>query len=392
MYRLAYVIYALMIASAGVTFVFLEDIETDYDLPAWGIGLISALAFISILITTLLFSPFGDRGYLVPLGVVGIVLTIIGNVWIGYASDLWSLCTSRALVGVGTGLFSVAARKALIGDNTADSGERIGTLLSAAVAGFIAGPGIGAWLGEWGGIETPYLVIAGLIGLGSIPALLWLSQTPIATSESVKTRSMIPLLRRPKVQGALACQTAIFFNIGVFDSTVDEYLTDLGLSNVGVGWVLVVIGAPLVILPTFAGRYVDRHPQPIRVLLLGAAMYVPIVLAMGIWAVLGAFIGLALFQTTSEAVMFPAAARVVVDETGANESALGQGLLDSGGQVAAAFAAFLAPVMYDRFGGPAGSFGMSAVFGAAMVSFAFLRLRPIPAPVPSEPAMFDTPQ
>ena len=101
MYRLAYAIYMLMIASAGVTFVFLEDIETDYGLPAWGIGLISALAFITILVATLVFAPLADRGHLRLIGGGGIVLTIFGNGWIGFATDLWSIAASRALVGIG---------------------------------------------------------------------------------------------------------------------------------------------------------------------------------------------------------------------------------------------------------------------------------------------------
>jgi len=127
-YRLAYVIYMLMVSSAGVTFVFLEEFQTDYGIGSWGIGLISALAFLTAVATTLLFAPLGDRGNLEWLGGAGIVLTIGGNLWIGYATELWSLSISR---------------EALIGTTTEGSGQKIGTLLSAAVAGFIAGPGIG---------------------------------------------------------------------------------------------------------------------------------------------------------------------------------------------------------------------------------------------------------
>ncbi|NNK91977.1 MAG: MFS transporter, partial [Acidimicrobiia bacterium] len=253
MHRLAYAIYMLMIASAGVTFVFLEDIESDYGLPSWGIGLISALAFLTILISTLIFAPLGDRGHLRLIGGSGIALTIAGNAWIGFATELWSISASRGLVGIGTGMFSVAARKALIGESTEDSGERIGTWLSAAVAGFIAGPGVGAWIAEWGGIEAPYVLIAVLIAALALPVVFWLDDAFVATSDHVSLASMWPLLRRPPARAALACQTAIFFNIGVFDSTVDEYLTDLGLDNVGVGLVLIVIGLPLIILPTWAG-------------------------------------------------------------------------------------------------------------------------------------------
>lgn len=370
MHRYAYALYMLMIASAGVTFVFLEDIETDYGLPAWGIGVISALAFVTILISTLVFAPLGDRGHLRLIGASGIALTIAGNTWIGFATDLWSIATSRALVGIGTGMFSVAARKALIGDNTDDSGERIGALLSAAVAGFIAGPGVGAWLAEWGGIETPYLVIAVLIAVLSLPVVRWLGEANVAFSEGVTLRSMLPLLKRRRIRAALACQTAIFFNLGVFDSTADEYLTDFGLDNVEIGLVLVVIGLPLIVLPTWAGARIDRAREPLLILIGATALFVPVILTMGVWAVLAAFIVLAVIETTTESFIFPAAAKVVVVETGASESALGQGLLDVVGQTAGATAAFAAPVMFDLTDGPLGSFGMSGCVAAVLVAYA----------------------
>lgn len=370
MHRLAYAIYMLMIASAGVTFVFLEDIESDYGLPAWGIGLISSLAFITILFSSLVFAPLGDRGHIRLIGAAGIALTIAGNAWIGFATELWSLGTSRALVGVGTGMFSVAARKALIGDTVENSGERIGALLSAAVAGFIAGPGIGAWLAEWGGIETPYLVIAVLLTVLALPVIVWLGSATIAMSDTVSLRSMLPLLRRPKARVALACQAAVFFNLGVFDSTVDEYLTGFGLDNIEVGFVLIIIGLPLIILPPWAGRLVDRSPRPVLFLLAATAAFVPIILSMGVWAVLAVFVVLAVIETTTESFIFPAAAKVVAIETGAAESAVGQAMLDAVGQTVGAIAAFTAPIMFDLTGGPLGSFGMSAAFAAVMITIA----------------------
>ncbi len=378
MYRLAYVIYMLMVASASVTFVFLEEFESDFGIPSWGIGLISALAFLTILLTTLVFAPLGDRGNLEWIGGAGIVLAIAGNAWIGFATELWSISSSRALVGIGTGLFSVAARKALIGTTTDDSGRKIGTLLSAAVAGFIAGPGIGAWLADLGGIETPYVTISVLMALAALPTFLWLRSAPIATSERTRLASMLPLLRRPRVRLAVACQTAIFFNIGVFDATVDEYLTELGLGNVGVGWVLVVVGFPLIVLPPRAGRFVDRLEYPGKVLLVATALFVPIILTMSVWEVLAAFVVLAVLETTVESVIFPAAARVMVNETGAEESAIGQGLLDVSGQTAGATAAFLAPTMFDLAGGPIGSFGMSGLVALALVLYSFSLLRAAP--------------
>lgn len=371
----------LMVSSAGVTFVFLEEFETDYGIGPWGIGLISALSFLSALATVLGFAPLGDRGHIGLLGGTGLALTIAGNLWIGFATELWSLSVSRALVGVGTGLFSIAARKALIGTTTEDSGQKIGTLLSAAVAGFIAGPGIGAWLASLGGIETPYLVIAALLTIAAPSGLIWLNSTPIAISTGSSRASMFRLLRRPRVRLALACQTAVFFNLGVFDSTVDKYLTSLGLGNVEVGWVLVIIGFPLLVIPARAGKFVDGMEFPGRLLVACTAVFVPIIFGMALWTVLAAFVVLAVIETTTESVIFPAAARVMVNETGAEDSAAGQGLLEVVGQAAAAIAAFAAPVLFDATDGPLGSFGMSGVVALVLVVYAASIIRSTsPAP------------
>jgi len=370
MHRLAYAAYGLMISSAGVTFVFLEDIETDYGLPSWGIGLISALAFITILLTTLAFSPLGDRGFLHPLGVSGLVICIIGNAWIGLATELWSIATSRALVGIGTGLFAVAMRKALIGDDIGDSGQRIGTMVSVAVAGFIAGPGIGAWLAEIGGIEFPYLLIAGLLTALALPVTRWLGTVEIAVSDHVKLRAMLPLLRSRNVRIAAACNVALFFNIGVFDSTVDKYLTSLGVSNVSVGWILVMIGTPLILLPSRAGRFIDGFADPRRLVLLMTVMMVPAIATLGLWVAVVPFVVFALIETSLESVLFPALARTVADESGAEQSAIGQGILEVFGQSAASVGALVAPLAYSWQDGPRGSFGMSAVVGLLCVTYA----------------------
>jgi len=364
-----------MVASAGVTFVFLEDIETDYGLPAWGIGLISSLAFITAVISSLAIAPFGDRGHLVLLGVLAFATAIIGNLWIGYATDLWSLSVSRGLAGLGTGVMSVVGRKALIGNSTEDSGEQVGGFVSAAVAGFIAGPALGAQLSEWGDISTPYIAIAVLLAIVALPTLKWLSSVPIATTSDATVLSMLPLLRSPGVRAAVAVQVAVFFNIGVFDATVDEYLTGLGVSNAQLGLVLLVIASPLLVIPRLSGRFVDNHPAPGRVMLAGLALFVPIVLMLGLWEGVAIFIVLAFCQTVMESTMFPAVVRVVVDESGAERSALGTGLVDAAGSTAAAASAFVAPIVFDSAGGPLGSFGMSSAVGAVLLGIAAFTLR-----------------
>ncbi len=375
MHRLVYVTYLLMVASAGVTFIFLEEYESDFGIPAWGIGLISALSFASSVFAALAIAPYGDRGHLKLLGALAFVAAIGGNLWIGYATELWSIATSRALTGIGAGLFSIVGRKALIGATTDDSGEKIGGFISAAVAGFILGPAVGAQLSEWGGIETPYVVIAVLLVVVAAPTLRWLTSVDIAVTSDATLAAMWPLLRSPGVRAAVAVQVAVFFNIGVFDSTVDEYLTSLGVSNSEVGLLLVIIASPLLVMPRLTGRYVDTHPRPAIIMLGALALFVPIVLLIGFFEGLIIFTVLAFLQTAMESTLFPAATRVVVNETGAEKSAIGTSLIDAAGSTAGAVSAFVAPVAFDAAGGPIGSFGMSGAVAALLLVIAWWNIR-----------------
>ncbi len=375
MYRLVYLAYMLMVASAGVTFVFLEDIESDYGISSWGIGLISALSFFTAVIAALAIAPYGDRGHLRTLGYLSFATAIAGNLWIGFATELWSISVSRGLAGLGAGVFSVVGRKALIGTDTDDGGEKIGGFISAAVAGFIAGPAIGAQLSEWGGIETPYLVLAALLLIITVPTLRWLGSIEVATDEHTSISEMIPLLNEPGVRAAVAVQVGLFFNIGVFDATVDEYLTDLGVSNAQVGLILIIIAAPLLVIPRLAGRFVDNAERPARLMLGGFALFVPIVLTLGLWNGVAVFIGFAFAQTALESTLFPTTARVVLNETGAERSAIGTGLVDAAGSLAASVSAFVAPAVYDAAGGARGSFGMSAGVGFALLCYGWWSVR-----------------
>ncbi|MGI9607257.1 MAG: MFS transporter [Acidimicrobiales bacterium] len=368
MYRLVYLTYLVMVSSSGVTFVFLEDVESNYGIPAWGVGMISAITFVVGLFTAVVISPKGDQGSLLALGTAAFFMAIAGNATIGFATDLWAIVATRGLASAGAGIFAVAGRKALIGSTVEGSAQKLGVFVSAAVTGFIAGPALGAWLAEVGGIETPYILIAGLLAILAIPTIRWLASATIATSD-VTSGSMLPLLRRAPIRAAVAGNAALFFNIGVFDSTVDEYLTDLGASNADVGLILMVVGAPLLILPSIAGRFVDRSERPAWVLVAALVVFVPILATISLWVSLAAFVVLGVVQTSMESFIFPSAARVAINETGASESALGQGLMEAIGHFAAAIAAFAGPVLYDLTDGPAGSFGTSATVAAVLAVF-----------------------
>ena len=154
-------------------------------------------------------------------------------------------------------------------------------------------------------------------------------------------------------------------------------------SNTGVGIIIGVIALPLLVVPKLAGQRVDHHPRPATIMLTALALFVPIILAIGLFAGLVVFVSLAFVQTFVESTLFPAGARVVLNETGPEQSASGTGLLDASGSFAGGVSALIAPVLYDLTDGPLGPFGMSGIFAALMlvVGWASIRQRDVGADI-----------
>ncbi len=372
MYRLAYLANFILTAGAGVVFALLSNLQTEFGVSDAGIGFIAASGFLGALITQVALAPFADRGQVTLVAAVGLIAGAAGSFLFIVADEVVGFSASRALIGVGIGLFIVASRKAVIGLDEEGSGTQLGTLLSSNVAGFILGPVLGALLVERFGIDAPFVVLGVATLLVTPPALWWIKDAPVATSE-VRYRDMIPLVRRPGVQAAMAAQVVFFTNIGIFDSTLDVYFTDLGASDTMVALLLLLIGLPLLILPTFTGRLVDRDGGE-RVMLLALAATVPALLGYGIAPILAVVALAGVCQTTVESFAFPATQVVVVKETGASEAAIGQALLDIVGSSMAASSSFVAPLIYSALGAR-GLFSLAALNAAAMLALSAQRLR-----------------
>ncbi len=362
MHRLAYLANFFLTSGAGIVFVVLADLKEDFGLLDWQIGMIASIGFGTALLASLFLSPFADRGHVYQVAVAGVVIGITGNVLFGLAQDFTAFLVARACIGVGLGLYLAAARKAIIGTDTEGSGQKLGILLSTNVAGFLIGPALG-WLLRPFGFGAPFFVVAVLIALAATPTLWWMKNVNVATSV-VRLRDMAPLFRLPRIRAALLAQLFLFGNIGMFDSVADLYLTDLGASERTVVLLIWAFGMPLLILPGLAGGFIDRH-NPSKVLLVSIFLAVPTIAAFGIWQTLTVFAVAAVIEGTIESFAFPAAQVVVVRETGAEEAAIGQSLVDASGYAAAATAAALGPILYGA-GGALAVYGSMGVVGLVL--------------------------
>jgi MFS family permease len=363
----------LLATSAGVVFVLLSDFQDAYGLPTWGLGLIAAMGFLGALAVQLLLAPLADRGRARIVAVVALGAGTAGTLWLAVATELWQLAAARGLVGVGLGLFGVAARKAVIGEGGEGSGAKLGALLSASVAGFIAGPPIGAVLSGFG-LAAPFVVLGVALALVAVPAQAAIGRARVATAV-VRHRDLLALLRRPGIQAAVAAHMMLFGFIGVFDAVIDRYLTDLGAGNYLVAIGLLCMGLPLVVLPSRAGRWAESNGGAAS-LRAAIVVAVPAYAADGLWAVPAAVIVVGVIGATAEAVGFPSSQLVAVEETGASEAAIGQALLDTSGMISAGLSALVAPAIYGQLGARSLFIGYAVVAaGLGLITFQRLNAR-----------------
>lgn len=344
---LIYLTNFLLTSSLGLVFVFLEDVQTDHGLADWEIGAIASTGFAAALVAQLLLAPMADRGRSNVLAVLAMATGIVGPIGFAYGSSVLVLSASRGLSGIGLGLFGLLARKALLGLDATGGGAKLGVLLSTAVGGFIAGPVIGAAL-EPISFETPFVAVAIALAVLGIPATRIILRTAIATAP-VDYSDLGRLLARPKVQAAMIIQVIVYGFIGIFDSVIDRFLTDLGASTGQVAMIILTVGAPMLVLPRIAGTMAERLGAS-RVMLPALFGLIPAMTGYGFVSVLALATLCGFLHGLSESFASISSQVLVLEVTGASRAAVGASLLDAAGLSAAAVAAAIAPLVYGASG------------------------------------------
>ena len=363
-------------ASMGVVFAYLADLQDRYGLTNWEQGYVASAAFVAGLMSQLLLSPLVDRGHHRSVTWLSVICAVAGAYGFVFAQAAWSLVASRALAGISFGLFGLVARKALIGRNISGSGAKVGGLLSCAVAGFISGPAIGSALSGVS-FEAPFLFTGTLmLLLGPVAAVL-ISRSPIAIAP-VDYSDLGDLLRRPRVQAAICAHVGVWGLIGLFDATVDRYLTDIGVSSGELAVGLVIIGIPLMVLPPYTGALAERLGGA-RVAVPALALFVPAVLFYGWIGGLWTFILVGLAEAVTESYSEMGAQVLVLEATGVERAATGTGVLEAIGLAIASASAFGGPPLYGEIG-PRWLFGGWAAVCLVLVFVALWRVKAVKIP------------
>ncbi|MGZ6954191.1 MAG: MFS transporter [Acidimicrobiia bacterium] len=364
----------------GAIFALLAELQDEYHLPTYGLGLIAGTSFLAGLGAQMGLARYADRGYTRLLLRLGLAVAAIGMLWFGLASQLWEFVGARLLLGLGSGMFGPAARRVVVARSGAKAGEALGRLASVEVAGFISGPPIAALLAGLFGLHAPFLVLAGALAITS-PAVARIEEPPVG-AESPK-RALRVLVANRGVRSGLALAAALYLSIGVFDATWARYMTDLGASTTVIAVTLALFALPLVALSPFGGRLADRK-GPLRSGVVALALTVPLIAGYGISDSVIVASLIALVHSVFDAVSTPSGQAAVARAAPASLTAAGQGLYAASAATAAGLAAFGAAPLYGAAGAEA-MWGAAAGGVAMLTTLAFFWGRGTAADRPAEP-------
>jgi MFS family permease len=367
---------ALLLATASVgiansvVFTLLSDLQDEYGFADSGLGLIAGAGMAVGFVSQLLLAPLADRGHSKRLLLAGLAAAVIGSVLFAASSTLIGLVLARAIVGLSNGLFLPSARAIAISMSPDRVGERLGTLGGVELAGFVAGPMIGAVLVGPFGIRWPFIVC----GMAALLALVVLARRPLPAPvvSTERHRLSLDLLRLREMQIGVLLTMALFFPVGMYDAILDRYMTDRGASNLLIGIGFLMYGIPFALLATMGGRLADRH-GPFRVSMIALVLVVPLTAVYGVLTAPLVIVALFAVEGSVQALGVPASQAFVARAAPVGRASAAQGLSGALNLLGGTVSALAAPAIYGAWGAEAAFGGAAALVGLAGCAAVALR-------------------
>ncbi|WP_439663532.1 MFS transporter [Lentzea sp. HUAS TT2] len=330
-------------------------------------ALISAFAFVRLAFAPMsgkLVNRFGEpRVY-----IVGILIVAVGTAMCGFSTSYAEMLSWRALAGVGSTMFTVAALGLLIRITPAPMrGRASGMWAAGFLVGNIAGPIVGAGLVPFG-LWVPFVSYGVLLCIAAFVVWIFLRRSTLVAID--KTNTDVPMTvreaaRHPAYRAALASGFANGWAVfGVRISLVPVFVIEaLEHSAAVAGISMSVFAAGNAAMLFLSGRIADtrgRKPVAIAGLLVSGLATV----GMGFTGDLWTFMAASLIAGAGAGLLNPPQNAVVADVIGARGKG---GPVLAGFQMVTDLGAIIGPMcaglLADSFG-----FGASfAITGASLL-------------------------
>jgi multidrug resistance protein len=353
---------------------------------AFDVGLLFTLFSVAQFLTIPILGALSDRYGRRPVLLIGIAGEVIGYLLFGTATSLTMLYVSRVVAGASSG--NIGAAQAYIADISTprERTHSFGLLGAAVSVGFLFGPALGGFLGQYD-LRLPAFAAAALVVVNWISVLVWLPESlPVERRSRASLTAglnpfgvLITLLRRPLLRGPLLVTFLCNF-------AFSGYLTSFALfTSLRFGWgpqqvavVLVVQSMMSILIQTFGVRRLSESLPDTTILMLGIGVNLLgfLVIALAPDPVF-LYVLSAPLQAIGSALWRPALSSLITKLVSGNE----QGLANGGSQASSALATIIGPmgsgVLFERVGAASPFFAGAALFalGAAMM-FVAVRLQP----------------
>jgi MFS family permease len=350
-----YLVAAVTMAGVSSVFALLAELEQRYGLPTSSLGWIAGSAFIAALATQLSLSRYADRGHAANLLRAGVVVSAVGLIWFGLATELWQFVAARALLGAGVGMVIPPARRAIILTAGLRQGEKLGAFYGAYLSGFVFGPPLAGALTVVLDVRAPFLALGTAVGLTLLTITrLEIPEAPRGLQRSTADRRVIRrLIVDRRVIAALLVIVSFRYSIGVFEPLWAVHLDNLGASTMAITLSLTGFALPMLIVARRAGALSDAYGSRLSSV-LSAAATVPLMAGYGYVGSLPVIMAMAVPHGLMEAIQSPGSQAALAEAAPDDDAAGAQGLGEAAGSAAAGLGAFTAAPLFATLGpGPA---------------------------------------
>lgn len=399
------VVMAMVLLSSAsfVIFPLIPALQTSLGVTTAEIGYLAAAGFASALVAELLVAPAADRGHARLMAVIGVLMVAASLGLSAVSVEGWQLIAGRAVGGFGFGIFVIAASALIVRHDHARSGELLGRLGAAELAGIAVGPlasGLALAIADPGAI----LAVAAIIVLVAlVPVLLGFREAATTAFRaddphpatggiaagvlgfdgtdadrtlrfgSSAPRTSLDLLRSPRIVGIVLLYAAVMVPTGAYDGVWPRFMADIGAGPVLTAASYALFAVPYVLVAGWAGRLADRRGG-VSAYWRGMLILLPIVTLYGFVGNPFIATGMGFVESTGQALAFIGAAAAMAHAVDPARAGSAQGLLRGIGLAAATIAAGVSGLAYQA-GGALLLFGGTAIAVAVIAAVGLLLAR-----------------
>ena len=397
----------LLSSASFVIFPLIPALQGSLGVSTAEIGYLAAAGFAAALVAELLVAPAADRGHARPMAVVGVVMVAGSLALSSAAAEGWQLIAGRAVGGFGFGIFVIAASALIVRHDHARSGELLGRLGAAELAGIAVGPLASGLALSFAGPAAILAVSAAVVLVALVPVLRGFREAtrhaagvgavgdgphPVTggiaagvigfdgtdADRSLRfgagaPRSSLDLLRSTRIVGIVLLYAAVMVPTGAYDGVWPRFMADIGADPVLTALSYALFAVPYVLVAGWAGRLADRRGG-VSAYARGLLILLPIVTLYGFVANPFIATGMGFVESTGQALAFIGAAAAMAHAVDPARAGSAQGLLRGIGLAAATVAAAVSGLAYEG-GGALLLFGGTAIAVALIAAVGLLLAR-----------------